>query len=364
MAEGFFRSKKGFTVVQNEITRDAKISLKAKGLYLVIQAYISMPDKKWTKEDFRNLTKEGKKAFDSAWKELKDFGYLKVHFMPDNGKWKTEYELLDEPDLGPHTLYHNSEGEVSSDNLTRAEKKRQTQLITDEHSSFQSDSSDEDTEIGDSDRYPLFGTNGNSDRYPPFGSNGNGSNGNGSNAYGSNANGGNNNKDYNIKPDIKPNIINPNPNQYQEEDARGEEYPMEFIEHHYDLDEEFVSLYQERQINTMKDVLYDALNTQKPVIRVMGEDKPAAVVKSRLLKLDRLDIDYAIEQYKKQVTKVRNHKAYMLTVLYQAKAQSDLDISNQVMYDFYGAGQMEEVGGDDNGEEERMYSGPDSASYG
>ncbi|MBP3665086.1 MAG: RNA replicase, partial [Tyzzerella sp.] len=127
MAEGFFRSKKGFTVVQNEITRDAKISLKAKGLYLVIQAYISMPDKKWTKEDFRNLTKEGKKAFDSAWKELKDFGYLKVHFMPDNGKWQTEYELLDEPDLGPHTLYHNSEGEVSSDNLTRAEKKRQTQ---------------------------------------------------------------------------------------------------------------------------------------------------------------------------------------------------------------------------------------------
>ena len=124
MAEGFFRSKKGFTVVQNEITRDVNISLKAKGLYLVIQAYISMPDKKWTKEDFRNLTKEGKKAFDSAWKELKDFGYLKVHFMPDNGVWRAEYELLDEPDLGPHTLYHSGDGTVSSNNLTRAEKKR------------------------------------------------------------------------------------------------------------------------------------------------------------------------------------------------------------------------------------------------
>ena len=33
----------------------------------------------------------GKKAFDSAWKELKDFGYLKVHFMPDNGKEESEY---------------------------------------------------------------------------------------------------------------------------------------------------------------------------------------------------------------------------------------------------------------------------------
>lgn len=338
MAEGFFRSKKGFTVVQNEITRDAKISLKAKGLYLVIQAYISMPDKKWTKEDFRNLTKEGKKAFDSAWKELKDFGYLKVHFMPDNGKWKTEYELLDEPDLGPHTLYHNSEGEVSSDNLTRAEKKRQTQLITDEHSSFQSDSSDEDTEIGDSDRYPLFGTNGNSDRYPPFGSNGNGSNGNGSNAYGSNANGGNNNKDYNIKPDIKTDLSNPYPNQTEGTDAMGEKYSMEFIEQHYELEPKYVSAPQEKSINTVKDVLYDVLNTQKPVLRVMGEDKPASVVKSRLLKLDRMDIDYAIEQYQKQVTKVHNHKAYMLTVLYQAKLQGELDISNRVMYDFYGAG--------------------------
>ena len=336
MAEGFFRSKKGFTVVQNEITRDAKISLKAKGLYLVIQAYISMPDKKWTKEDFRNLTKEGKKAFDSAWKELKDFGYLKVHFMPDNGKWKTEYELLDEPDLGPHTLYHNSEGEVSSDNLTRAEKKRQTQLITDEHSSFQSDSSDEDTEIGDSDRYPLFGTNGNSDRYPPFGSNGNGSNGNGSNAYGSNANGGNNNKDYNIKPDIKTDLSNPYPD--QDVDAMEEKYSMKFIEQHYELEPKYVSAPQEKSINTVKDVLYDVLNTQKPVLRVMGEDKPASVVKSRLLKLDRMDIDYAIEQYQKQVTKVHNHKAYMLTVLYQAKSQAELDISNRVMYDFYGAG--------------------------
>lgn len=331
MAEGFFRSKKGFTVVQNEITRDTHISLKAKGLYLVIQAYISMPDKKWTKEDFRNLTKEGKKAFDSAWKELKDFGYLKVHFMPDNGKWKTEYELLDEPDLGPHTLYHNSEGEVSSDNLTRAEKKRQTQSVTDEHSSFQSDNADEDTEIGDSDRYPLFGTNGNSDRYPPFGSNGNGSN-----AYGSNANGGNNNKDYNIKPDIKTDLSNPYPN--QDVDTMGEKYSMELIEQHYELEPKYVSALQEKSINTVKDVLYDVLNTKKPMLRVMGEDKPASVVKSRLLKLDRMDIDYAIEQYQKQVTKVHNHKAYMLTVLYQAKSQGELDISNRVMYDFYGSG--------------------------
>ena len=332
MAEGFFRSKKGFTVVQNEITRDVNISLKAKGLYLVIQAYISMPDKKWTKEDFRNLTKEGKKAFDSAWKELKDFGYLKVHFMPDNGVWRAEYELLDEPDLGPHTLYHSCDGTVSSNNLTRAEKKRQADISGEENEQVSSENiSDQATEKDDNHRYPLFGTNGN-------------------NGYGSNANGGNNNKDYNINPDIKTNIFNPNHNQYQDQKVMREDYSMEFIEQHYELEPKYVSAVQDNSINTVKDVLYDILNTHKPVLRVMGEDKPAAVVKSRLLKLDRMDIDYAIEQYQKQVTKVHNHKAYMLTVLYQAKSQGELDISNRVMYDFYGAGsRVGDTGGGGSG---------------
>lgn len=326
MAEGFFRSKKGFTVVQNEITRDTNISLKAKGLYLVIQAYISMPDRKWTKDDFMRLAKEGSKAFDSAWKELKESGYLKVHIMSDNGRWRTEYELLDEPKEGPHTWYHNADGEVTSDNIRRAGKKRRGM-----HSEERKD------------HYPQNGTNGEKDHYPPFGSNGNGSNGNGSNGdspngNGNNGNGGNNNKDYDINPDIKTNILNPNLNQYQDQEVMREDYSMEFIEQHYELEPRYVSAVQENSINTVKDVLYDILNTHKPMLRVMGEDKPAAVVKSRLLKLNRCDIDYAIDQYQKQVTKVHNHKAYMLTVLYQAKSQGELDISNRVMYDFYGAG--------------------------
>lgn len=344
MAEGFFRSKKGFTVVQNEITRDVDISLKAKGLYLVIQAYISMPDKKWTKEDFMRLAKEGKKAFDSAWKELKDFGYLKVHFMPDNGVWRAEYELLDEPDLGPHTLYHSCDGTVSSNNLTRAEKKRQADLSVEENKQVSLEKiSDPTAEKEENHRYPPFGTNGKDDRYPLYGSNANGSNGNGSNA-----NGGNNNKDYNINPDIKTDLSNPYPD--QDVDTMEEKYSMEFIEQHYELEPKYVSASQEKSINTVKDVLYDVLNTQKTVLRVMGEDKPASVVKTRLLKLDRMDIDYAIDQYQKQVTKVHNHKAYMLTVLYQAKLQGELDISNRVMYDFYGAGRkVNGIGGGADG---------------
>lgn len=324
MAEGFFRSKKGFTVIQNEITRDTGISLKAKGLYLIIQAYITMPDKKWAKEDFRNLTKEGRKAFDSAWKELKDNGYLKVHFMPDNGKWRVEYELLDEPDHGPHTLYHNSDGQISSDNIQRAEKKRKEQ-------EQEGQMADEDMD----DRYPLFGSNADADdRYPPFGSNANGNNANSSNADGSNANGGNNYKDLNIIPGHKTFMTNPDLIWGE----AAEQYPMKYLEKLYSAGDMIQMGASERDIEMVMEILYDALNTTKKTIWIKREEKPASVVKSRLLKLECQDIVYAVEQFHKQTTEIRHQKAYMLSVLYDAKGQGHLDFSNQVQHDFYGNG--------------------------
>lgn len=117
MADGTFRRKAGFTVVQNDITRDKTISLKAKGLYLLIQSYITMPEKSWKKIDFINMSVDGKKGFESAWVELKEKGYLKVHFVEPGKPNGFEYELLDSPQLGPHTFYYNKKGEVTRTNL-------------------------------------------------------------------------------------------------------------------------------------------------------------------------------------------------------------------------------------------------------
>ena len=113
LADGFFKCKQGFTVVQNIISRDRNISMKAKGLYLIIQSYITMPDKRWLKSDFMRMVPEGQKAFDSAWNELKDRGYLKIHIHMNGNKFEREYELLDEPQYGPHTFYYNSSGEIT-----------------------------------------------------------------------------------------------------------------------------------------------------------------------------------------------------------------------------------------------------------
>ena len=115
MADGSFRRKNGYTIVQNSIARDKNISMKAKGLYLIIQSYITMPDKEWHKNDFTNMVAEGKSAFDSAWKELKDAGYLKVYIYSYGKGTRREYELLDEAKDGPSEIYvkANSESDTS-----------------------------------------------------------------------------------------------------------------------------------------------------------------------------------------------------------------------------------------------------------
>ena len=109
MTDGAFRKKNGFTVVQNTIARDKRISMKAKGLYLIIQSYITMPDREWKKDDFTKMVSEGKGSFDSAWKELKDAGYLKVYITSYGKGTKREYELLDEPKDGPSEIYIKKE---------------------------------------------------------------------------------------------------------------------------------------------------------------------------------------------------------------------------------------------------------------
>ena len=98
---GYFRKKKiNFSMVSNAILRDEKISLKAKGLYALIQSYITVDDFTLYKGFLQAKCLEGKKAFDSAWQELKETGYLKQYRIQDKEtkRFCWEYELLDEPE--------------------------------------------------------------------------------------------------------------------------------------------------------------------------------------------------------------------------------------------------------------------------
>ena len=85
-------------MVSNEILRNERISLKTKGLYSLIQSYITMDDFTLYKGFLMSKCPEGRRSFDSAWNQLKQSGYLVQYRMKDEkNHFYYEYELLDVP---------------------------------------------------------------------------------------------------------------------------------------------------------------------------------------------------------------------------------------------------------------------------
>ena len=82
--------------------------------------------------------------------------------------------------------------------------------------------------------------------------------------------------------------------------------------------------YEAESINEMVELMTDTVCSKRPVIRVAGDDKPQAVVKSQLLKLTSEHISYCLDCLKENTTDVKNIRQYILTALYNAP----LTISN------------------------------------
>lgn len=103
---GKFRKKRvNFSMVSNDIIRNDSVSLKAKGLYALIQSYITIDNFTLYKGFLQSKCIEGERAFDSAWRELKEKGYLVQYKLKDeNNKYYYEYELLDEPKPPPQNV--------------------------------------------------------------------------------------------------------------------------------------------------------------------------------------------------------------------------------------------------------------------
>lgn len=118
-----------------------------------------------------------------------------------------------------------------------------------------------------------------------------------------------------------------------------EKYSLDFLKEGLSYNDMLMQEPLEKDIiDTFFHYLHNAVNTTKDTIRVNGEDKPSAVVVSVLLKLNYFDFIYAVQKYSRNTTKVNNHGAYILTLLYNAKAQNEADIANQVQHDLYGTG--------------------------
>ena len=77
------------------------------------------------------------------------------------------------------------------------------------------------------------------------------------------------------------------------------------------------------------DIISTNINSKKKSIKIQKEEIPQEEVAERLLKLTKDDILWAIAKFEKQPNEIHYPKAYMLTLLYDAKNQRILDRQNR-----------------------------------
>lgn len=112
--DGYFEEQTiPFSQISNCAIDDENLSLKAIGLYSRIQRYITIPGFRLRKSHLLNKSKEGLRAFNSGWEELKNAGYLKQKRIRTENGFTYTYRLLNEPDFEtPSTVNVRMDGTI------------------------------------------------------------------------------------------------------------------------------------------------------------------------------------------------------------------------------------------------------------
>ena len=105
----------------------------------------------------------------------------------------------------------------------------------------------------------------------------------------------------------------------------------------YDITRERLG-YDAEILDEILDIMVDTVCGTKPMVRISGQDFPAEVVRSRLLKLNSEHIKYVVDCLKSNTTKVRNIRSYLLTSLYNAPTTISSYYTALVNHDLYGGG--------------------------
>ena len=83
------------------------------------------------------------------------------------------------------------------------------------------------------------------------------------------------------------------------------------------------------------DLLAETCSYKRKTIRIAGDDKPLEIVKSRLMKLNSLHIEYVLDCLKENTTYVRDMKQYLLTTLFNAPVTIDPYYQARVNHDMH-----------------------------
>ena len=271
-----FRVKKtrDYTVMANHHLRNKALSLKAKGL---LSLMLSLPDDwDYTLKGLARICRDGVDSIAAAVNELEEAGYIvRKRVRDDKGRVRDmEYTILEHPkdDIPPKLDFPVQENPVQDNPVQeKPEQEKRPQLSTKE-SNIQQSSTEESI--------PIL-----------------------SNQMGT---------DEMLKRE-----------QYRELLKENIEYDI-LTENHC-LDRE--------RIDELLELMTDTVCTNRKTLRIAGDDYPAEVVKSRLLKLNSMHIEYVLECVAKNTTEVRNIKKYLLAALYNAPATIDSYYTSLVSHD-------------------------------
>lgn len=110
-----------------------------------------------------------------------------------------------------------------------------------------------------------------------------------------------------------------------------EKYSMEELKIKYNYEIIITDFHVSKDdVDTVFNILYDILNSENKTIRVEGVNRSLDVIKSKLTKLNHENIVYVIEKYKCVTDRIRSPRAYMISMLYNAREQMELDYVNMV----------------------------------
>lgn len=95
---------------------------------------------------------------------------------------------------------------------------------------------------------------------------------------------------------------------------------------------------EEDTIDQIVNLLVDTCATNRKLLRVAGDDKPAEVVRSRFMKLNADHIRFVLKCLAESTAPVRNMKQYLLAALYNAPTTMQLYYQNQTNHDLSNRG--------------------------
>ena len=279
-----------YTVMSNHHLRNTELSLKAKGL---LSLMLSLPENwDYTTKGLAAICKDGIDSISSCIRELEKHGYIiRERMRNEKGQLTTiEYTILEQPKSAPPEREKPIRENPVLDIPAQAEpiQENTAQLNTNK-----SNIKELNTDI--SNTYPI--------------------------------------KSYQKEPE-PANAAQPTKEKTDRIGYDEVETYRQIIKENIDYDVLSVNLNRDAaMLDEIVDLMTETVCTQKSSLVIAGDTYPAAIVKSKLLKLTSEHIEYVIDCMRENTSDIRNIKKYLLAALFNAPSTIDSYYTTKVHHD-------------------------------